>query len=348
MLRRLFPAFILPILVLAALAAPGVRASDTGAPVKTTLPNGLRVIVKPETDTPLVAIDVFVRAGTPQETTGTAGLGGFVAHTLFASTTDNTPETMTRQINDLGGNVSATWHTDWTQIAALTVKDKFSDAIFLLADALKNADFDAGAVEDGRLQILSELDNRDADPFSIAYGNLQRALYAGTSYARPEGGTAANVSRLTRADLGRYYARYYVPQNMVVVIVGNVTADRALSVVTDDLEDFPRTGSASPSFRDPLPTLAQDLPPIRVYQPALDQQIVVAGFRAAPASSPDYPALLVVNALLGRHEVRPPVHPAPREAGSGLRPRLPVHAPPGRRRPGRLRLRRPHEDRPDH
>ena len=294
MLRRLFPALIL---ALAALAAPAVRASD--APIKTTLPNGLRVIVKSEPDTPLVAIDVFVRAGAPQETAGTAGIGGFVAHTLFASTTDDTPETMTRDVNALGGNVSATWHTDWTQVAALTVKDKFSDAVFLLADALKNADFDPAAVEDSRLQILSELDNRDADPFSLAYGNLQRALYAGTSYARPEGGTAANVSRLTRADLRRYYARYYVPQNMVLVIVGNVAADKALSVVTDDLEDFPRTGIAAISSKDPLPPLTQDAPPIRVYQPDLDQQIVVAGFRAAPTSSPDYPALLVVNALLG-------------------------------------------------
>ena len=296
MLSRLLPAFIL---AFALLTAPAVRASDPGVPIKTTLPNGLRLIVKPEPDTPLVAINVFVRAGAPQETAGTAGIGGFVAHTLFASTTDDTPETMTRQINALGGNVSATWHTDWTQVAALTVRDKFSDAVFLLAGALKNADFDAGAVDDGRLQILSELDNRDADPFSIAYGNLQRSLYAGTSYARPEGGTAANVSHLSRADLLRYYARYYVPQNMVVVIVGNVTADKAQGVVTDDLGDFPRTGGAAPSFREPLPPLTQDLAPARVYQPDLDQQIVVAGFRAAPASSPDYPALLVVNALLG-------------------------------------------------
>ena len=299
MFRRpsLLPLFLPALLAL--LGAPAARAADAGAPVKTTLPNGLRVICKPEPDTPLVAIDVFVRAGAAQETPATAGIGGFVAQSLFASTTNSIPETMTRDINALGGSVSATWHPDWTQIAALTVKDKFSDAVFLLADTLKNADFDAAAVEDARQQVLSGLDSRDSDLFQTAYVGLQRALYAGTSYARPEGGTAATVRRLTRADLLGYYRRFYVPQNLVVVVVGNVTPATALREVAAGLEDFPRSGRAATGPADPLPPLTLDLPPVRVYQPDLDQQIVMAGYRAAPAPSADYPALLVANALLG-------------------------------------------------
>lgn len=297
MLKRLLPAVILA--ALAALCAPTTRAADGSAPVKTTLPNGLRIICKPEADTPLVAIDVFVRAGAPQETAVNAGIGSFVAHTLLASTTSSSPEIMTREINALGGNVSATWRSDWTQIAALTVKDKFQDAIFLLANSLKDADFDAAAVEDARLQILSELDSRDADLFQTAYGNLQKTLYADTSYARPVGGTAGTIRRLTRADLVRYYTRYYIPQNLVFVVVGNISPASAQQEIASALEDFPRTGRAAPGFADPLPPLARDLPPVRVYQPDLNQEIVMAGYRAAPTSGPDYPALLVANALLG-------------------------------------------------
>lgn len=287
-------------LILALFAALPLDAlADSAAPVKTTLPSGLRVVCKQETDTPLVAIDVFVRAGAPQENAANAGIGSFVAHALFASTTNSTPETMTRDINALGGSVSATWHSDWTQIAALTVRDKYKDAIFLLGDTLKNADFDPDAVEDTRTQILSELDNRDSDLFQIAYGNLQKSLYAGTSYARPEGGTAGNISRLTRADLLNYYHRYYVPQNLIFVVVGNVSPDAALQEISSDLDDFPRTGRAAAPFSDPLPPLPQALPPLRVYQPDLDQECVVVGVRAAPVSEPDYPALQVANALLG-------------------------------------------------
>jgi len=303
--KRLFPALLLAGLTALALpparaaGAPPAVAADPSAPVKTTLPNGLRILCKPEADTSLVAIDVFVRAGAPQETAATAGLGGFVAHTLFASTRDSTPEIMTRDINALGSSVAAAWHPDWTQIAALTVKDKFPDAVLLLANSLKYADFDAAAVEDGRQQLLSELDNRDADLFQTAYGNLEKTLYAGTSYARPNGGTAATVRRITRADLLGYYRRYYVPQNIVVVVVGNVTAPEAQEQITEAMSDFPRAGRAAPGFADSLPPLAADVPPVRVYQPDLAQEIVMAGFRAAPTSGPDYPALLVANALLG-------------------------------------------------
>lgn len=273
--------------------------ADPAAPVKTTLDNGLRIICKQETSTPLIAIDVFVRAGAPQETAETNGVGNFVAHALFDSTTNNTPESMTSAINALGGSVAAAWHPDWTQISALTVRDRYKSAVFLLADALENADFDPTALEDTRGQILSELDSRDADSFQTAYGKLQTALYAGTSYARPEGGTAETISRLSRADLLRYYARYYVPKNIVVVVVGNIAPDEAVKAVADDLGDFPRSGPAAMPFSDPLPPLSVDRPAIHTYQPDLTQDCVVVGCRAAPMASADYFPLLVLNALFG-------------------------------------------------
>ena len=284
--------------LLALLAAPALVRADSPV-VKTTLPNGLRVLCRRETGTPLVAVDVFVRAGVGQETADTAGLGDFVAHTLLASTASSTPDTMSAAIDALGGNVTTTWHTDWTQVAALTVPDRLSDTFYLLADVLQNADFDKSAVEQARTQMLSEMDARDADQFLTASGNLQKALFAGTAYARPDGGTPFTLRRLTREDLLRYYRRCYVPQNIVIVVIGNVAPEAALAQIQASLGDFPRTGTATAPAAAPLPPLTQSLPPVRVYQTDLTQQLVLAGVRAAPASDPDYPALLVANALLG-------------------------------------------------
>ena len=293
------PKFFLPFFALLLAFTLLSASADPNAPVKTTLPNGLRVICKQETSTPLIAIDVFVQAGAPQETDGTNGIGSLVAHALFDSTHDNTPESMTSAINALGGSVSAVWHPDWTQISALTVRDRYKDAVSLLADTLQNADFDPAALEDSRKQVLSELDSRDADPFQTAYGSLQKKLYAGTSYARPVGGTAETISRLTRADLADYYSRYYVPRNIVVVVVGNIKPEDAEKAVADDIGDLSRPGPAATAFRDPLPPLTVDLPAIHTYQPDLTQNCVVVGCRAAPMASLDYFPLLVLNALFG-------------------------------------------------
>ncbi|MGI4789388.1 MAG: M16 family metallopeptidase [Janthinobacterium lividum] len=291
-----FPAFAAA--ALAFLLSPA-HAAEPAAPVKTTLLNGLRIICKQETSTPLIAIDVFIRAGAPQETASTAGIGSFVAHALLDSTITKPPATMTSETNALGGNIAVTWHPDWTQVSALTVSDKYKDAIFLLADVLQNADFDPDAVEGTRQQILSELDSRDADQFQTAYGNLQKSLYAGTSYARPDGGTPETISRLTQADLLRYYSRFYVPKNIVFVVVGNIKPEDAEQVIAEDLEDFPRPGPATAPNNDPLPPLTEDLPATRVYAPDISQNLIMAGYRAAPIASPDYFPLLVANALFG-------------------------------------------------
>ena len=289
----------LPLAILLTLCAASCLAAEPGAPVKTTLLSGLRIICKQEIGTPLIAIDVFVRAGAPQETPATTGIGSFVAHAALTSTHDNTPESMTSEINALGGNVSAAWHPDWTQISALTVKDKYKEAVLLLADILQNADFDPAAVEDTRQGLLSELDNRDADQFQTAYGNLEKSLYAGTSYARPEGGTADTISRLTRADLLRYYTRFYVPANIVIVVDGSIAPEDAEPVIADALDTFPRSGPPAVPFSDSLPPLTEDHPVVRVYQPDITQNCVVVGYRAAPMASPDYFPLLVTNALFG-------------------------------------------------
>ena len=291
----------LPLVAAAALSLGAYSAAaDAGsAPVKTTLPNGLRVICKQDTSTPLIAIDIFVRAGAPQETADTAGIGSFVAHALLDSTHDKTPEAMTSAINALGGSVSAAWHPDWTQISVLTVRDKYQDALFLLSEVLQSADFDPAAVADTRRQVLAELDSRDADQFQTAYGNLEQQLYAGTSYARPDGGTPDTISRLTRDDLLRYYRRFYVPRNLVVVVVGSIAPEEAEKVIADDLGDFPRSGPAAMPVSDPLPPMSVDLPAVHAYQPDLTQDCVLAGYRVAPLDSPDYFPLLVANALLG-------------------------------------------------
>ena len=84
----------------------------------------MRIVCRRE-NTPLVAIDVFVRTGVAQETAATAGLSNFVARTLLLSTSDTTPEQMQEDIGALGGNVSTTWQPEWTQINALTVRDQF-------------------------------------------------------------------------------------------------------------------------------------------------------------------------------------------------------------------------------
>ncbi len=268
-----------------------------------TLPNGLHVVCRRDPAVPLVAVDIFVR--TDDTLARQPALGSLLARTLTASTTNVVADSLATQIGDLGGNLAASWQTDTLQVSALVVRDRFRDTSFLLSDILRNADFDpqGTSVEDARQQLLSDIDTGDNSLFQTAYALARKTVYAGSPYALPALGTEDEASRLTRADLIRAYTRLFVPANMTVVVDGDIDPQYALQKVSDDFSDFPAGRGASAGRHlmppaAPVP-LATDPAPVHKTVPGLAEACVMVGYQAPSASSPDYPALLVANALLG-------------------------------------------------
>lgn len=301
--RRFLPLWACALLL--CLPPRAARAADApGAPVETVLPSGMRIICRRDSSSPLVALQVFVRVGAAQETTEKPGVGSFVARTLLTGgLTDEIPETVAGEIGALGGNVSAVWQPDWTQISVLTLNDKFTDAAFLVTNVLKKAGFDRDVVESTRADILSDIDSADASVFQTAYAGVRRTVYGGTRYTLPPSGTAASVKRTDQADLLDFYNRFYVPRNFVFVVVGDIDPSEAAAKITEDMSDFP-IRSRGPRRSDltppaPLPALAADPAPVHVAQADLAEVAVLVGYRVPPLSSPDYPAVQVANALLG-------------------------------------------------
>ena len=284
-----------------AAAAAAAPPADVFPPVTTTLPNGMKIICRYEKNTPLVAINVMVRAGQDQETAQNAGIASYVARTLLSSTTENTPEQMTTDINDIGGNVDAVRQPDWLQVTALTVPDKFADAALLVTNSLKNADFEPDVVDSAKSDIASDIDGADADLFQTAYQNIRTTLYGPSLYGLPALGTQQSLRSITRSQLQDYYRKNFVPSHFTIVIDGDVTPDQALTTISNDLDPFPMDGRGS-RYGDSIPVLpvpTSDFKPVHIVQPDLQEVVSMVGYQAAPMSSDDYPALLVANTVLG-------------------------------------------------
>lgn len=263
-----------------------------------TLANGIRVVVKTEPGIPLVAIDTFVRVSTDDESTRDAGIASFVARTLLASTASDTPEHMLSDINDLGGSVSVTHEIDYIELNALTVKDKFTNAMFLVSDVMRNADFDEASVERSRSDMLSELDQSDSDVFTTGYNTLKQSLYGDTGPAVSVVGTRASIKRIRQADLLQFYHRIFVPTNITIVVDGDISADDAVSKVESYFGDM-RGGFKHPVAEHSVREHAPDVLPVRSEVPNLAEVGVMVGYEAAPSTSEDYPAVLVADTLLG-------------------------------------------------
>jgi zinc protease len=286
----------------AVVAAPPSTITASSDVTRTTLQNGMRIVVKREPETPLVAVDVVVKVGSGQEGPTTAGIGSFVARTLLASTTSRSVETIQDEISDLGGNVSVTRQPDWTEISGLTVPDKFPDMVSLITDVIKNATFDPDTVEDKRKDILNDIDTGTASVFDESYNNLRAGLFSGTGYDLPALGTPRSIVRIPRTQLLRYYYEYFIPKNMVFVVVGNVDPRDAIAAVTSGMADydpFLRGSRRRTPDQTPLPILTSDVPAVHTVIPDLAEVCVMLGYRAPSMSSPDYASLQVLNALLG-------------------------------------------------
>jgi zinc protease len=210
---------------------PGVPEGD--APVRATTPpeirrltldNGLTVIAWPDHDIPNVAMYTFVRAGGRNEYPGITGLSHFFEHMMFLGTENLEPGEFDKQMEAAGGANNAyttrdvTVYTDWFPRSAL-------EAIFELeADRFQNLETYSDTVESEREVVSSErrmrIDNNNT--WKLAEQVFATAFIA-HPYQFPVLGWPSDIEQWTDADLEEYYRTYYAPNNLTMVLVGDVT-----------------------------------------------------------------------------------------------------------------------------
>ena len=264
------------------------------------LPDGVRILVQDEPDSQLVAIDVFVLTAGAPEDAAQPGLANFVARTLLTGTSEESPDDIAGAVGSLGGNVAATWDRNDTQIRALTLSSRFGDAAYLISDVLKNASFDNDQVEIARQSLLQQFQDNSNDVYGQAYDQMKLKLYDGLGITPTDLGSESVIRTITASQVRAFYERYYTPDNIVISIVGNVDPQQAVHIFGYNLEDFTRQAprrriSILPSTVTPVaqPTT------VKTYRGDLTSGYILVGYLVPGAGTPEYPQMLLLNALLG-------------------------------------------------
>ncbi|HOK55254.1 MAG TPA: pitrilysin family protein, partial [Armatimonadota bacterium] len=281
------------ILALLSLSALPVFASSIS---KSVLPNGLTVIVKPEESSGIVAVEVFIKAGAAEERESNAGIGNLVARTLLASTRNRRAETVAAVIDAVGGNFQTEWHPDYTEIKVITTKAGFDSTTSILGDILNNAKFEQKWVDRAREEILTEIVTQGDDVFQTSYEQVRMKLYQDNPYHRPTRGYVRSLRSITVEDLQRFYQQYYVPNNIVVCVVGDVTPERVLERMKIA---FAGTSSRTLPRLRPIPAEELKESKSELLERPIDAAYFLFGFLAPSVTSEDYPAMRVTAAALG-------------------------------------------------
>src|SRR3984893_9146953 len=268
-------------------------------PIETVLPNGINLMILEDHRFPLVTVQFDIDgAGPMYEPAGQPGLAGATARQLTEGTKTRTSKQIAEQIDSLGAALSASagFGSGSTVVAASGLSDTFEQWFGLTLDVLLHPNFPADELAQYKARTKPALLQQRSQPSFLANQALNRALY-GEYPAAVVSATPESVDSLTSAMLADWHDKHYAPQNTILAIAGHVHVTPRIPNLRQWLAEWQRS-KTSVAF-PPGPPPAAKGKVFLVDRPGSVQTTLLMGNLAIERSDPDYPALVVLNEVLG-------------------------------------------------
>lgn len=264
---------------------------------RTSLDNGATVLIKEDHSAPVVAIQIWVGTGAVDEGARLgAGLSHFVEHMIFKGTPTRKPGDISREINEAGGEINAYTAQDRTVFYCTLPSSRWQVGWDVLSDAVMNASFPEDEWQRERDVILREMAMNRDDPSRVAANLLWATAYRVHPYRVPIIGYEDVFKAMTRDDLLAFFRENYVPDNMIVVVVGDIRTSEVEAAVRERFAGFQRRPRATP-VRPAEP--AQLAPRIERKTGTYELSRLHMAFHTVALHHPDAPALDVLATITG-------------------------------------------------
>ncbi len=268
-------------------------------PIETTLPNGIHLMILEDHRFPLVTVQFEIDgAGAMYEPAGQPGLAGATARLLAEGTKTRTSKQIAEQIDSLGASLSASagFGSGATVVAASGLSDTFEQWFALTADVLLHPSFPADELAQYQARAKSALLQQRSQPGFLANQMMSRALY-GTFPAAVVSATPESLDSLTPAMLADWHDKHYAPQNTILAISGDVHAETLTPKLRQWLAEWQKSKLSVKFPPGPPPASKEKI--FLIDRPGSVQTTLLMGNLAIDRTSPDYPALVVMNEVLG-------------------------------------------------
>ncbi len=283
-------------LLAAAVALPPAASVVAEGPpaMRSTLPNGARLVISERHSVPMVVIRVLIDAGARRDPPGKEGVASLTAEVLTEGTKTRSASQINEAVDFIGASLDASADTDSAGASVTALSKDLSTAIELLTDVLLRPTFPDLEVTRRREAALAAIRASEDDPGHVAARAFTEAVFGGEPYGHESIGTARAVAKLTRADLVAFYKAFYRPERSIITVVGDVDPAQIAERLTAALADW--TGGA-PSFE--YPTSAAEPPrPVLIDKP-ITQANIALGHRGVARDNPDFLTISVMNFILG-------------------------------------------------
>jgi zinc protease len=205
-----------------AASASAARAAVGSGVEGFTLDNGLSVVVIPDRRAPVVTHMVWYRNGSADDPIGKSGIAHFLEHLMFKGTEAHPQGEFSLRIAEIGGQENAFTGNDYTAYFQRVAKEHLSAVMDFEADRMTGLVLTDEIVAPERDVVLEERRMHcDADPSSQLNEAVQAALFAHHPYGTPIIGWSHEIEGLNREDALAYYARFYTPENAILIVAGD-------------------------------------------------------------------------------------------------------------------------------
>src|SRR3954470_7359631 len=205
---------------------------DSATVNRTVLPNGLKVLIKPDFSAPVVAIVTYVSAGYFDETDDVVGIAHVLEHMYFKGTPTRGVGEIAKQTKAVGGYLNAATIYDHTSYYTVLPSTGFRQGLEVQADAYANSLIDSEELARELEVIIQEAKRKSDNPGAVVTETLYELMHDTHRIRRWRIGREPGLRALTRDAMLGFYRNFYHPGNTVLTIVGDVDADEVLREVT--------------------------------------------------------------------------------------------------------------------
>jgi zinc protease len=280
-----------------AMTTTRAAAAEGGDVREVRAPNGLRILTKEAFAKDLVALNVYVDGGNRTEPARLSGLSHYYEHLIFRGGTKKQAELETRRAFESIGEFGGWTSSDVTCYSFVVPAARFDEALERFVDAVMSVDVTAEKVAKEREVVLSEFKMSYADsPRGWSWYNLMRTAFRVHPYGRTTIGLREVIEGAELERFKTFYAERYVPNHMVVAVVGAIRHEVAAEKVARAFAGF-KPGKESFETGEVEPP--QEAARAVVEAKKTEKSYATVGFRGPAVRAADAHAVLVLAQVLG-------------------------------------------------
>lgn len=274
--------------------------SSAGAQIKFSefdLPNGLHVILHEDHSTPIVAVSVMYHVGSKNEDPQRTGFAHFFEHLLFEGSENIKRGEYMKLVQAAGGQLNANTTQDRTFYYEVLPSNQLELALWMESERMLHAKIDSIGVETQRKVVKEEKKQRyDNTPYGQLFNVVYENAFTKSNYRWSPIGKEQYIDKATLAEFMDFYKTYYVPNNAVLVIGGDIDTRAALNLVRKYFGDIPH--GTKPISRD-LPQEPRSTAEKRVtFYDNIQLPAVVIAYHTPKPGTADYYALDLLTSVL--------------------------------------------------